>query len=98
MTTDFSQAQVGIVFTQAQAIFSTAGEHPVRLLHPLRDQVINQHPEIRFIAARRPAVTSLCLQRGIDPGQHTLGCGFFVTGRAIDLTGKEQALDLTGFE
>jgi cyanophycinase-like exopeptidase len=38
------------------------------------------------------------LQRGIDAREQTLGRRLFIAGGAVDLAGKEQALDLARFK
>ncbi len=44
------QAPVGIVGAQRQAIFGARREHPVRLAHPARHQVVDHDAEIGFSA------------------------------------------------
>ena len=46
------QPQVGVVLAQLQPILGAAGEHPVRLGHAARDQVVDQHAEVRLVAPR----------------------------------------------
>src|SRR5471032_23209 len=96
--TFFGQAQVGVVFAQDQAIFGPGRKHPVRFLSPESNQVVDQHTDVRLVAARAPAVFALCTQCRVGSGQQTLGAGFFVTGGAVDLPGEEQAADHFGFE
>ncbi len=98
LAADFGQARIGIIFTQTQAVLGTTGKHAIWLLHALRNQVIHQDAQIRFIAAWGPGIAALGLQCGIQSGQHALRGSFFVTGGAIDLAGKEQALNGTGFQ
>ncbi|MNF34622.1 hypothetical protein D3C84_154680 [compost metagenome] len=92
------QAQVGVVFAQDQPVFGARGEHAVRLLGAQGDQVVDQHADIRLVAARAPAVLALGAQRGVAAGQQTLRTGLFVTGGAVDLPGEEQAGDHLGFQ
>ena len=46
------QPHVGVVLPQLQAEFGPAGEHAVGLGHALGDQVIHEHAQVGFVAAR----------------------------------------------
>ena len=95
---DFGQTHVSVVFTQHQAIFSPAGEHTIRLGYTARNQVVHQYAQIGFIALRTPRLASRNLQRGINTRQQSLRGGLLIASGAIDLAGKEQALDRFGFQ
>ena len=88
---DFRQAHVGIVFAQAQAVLGATGEHAVRFLHALGDQIVDQHAQIRLGAARYPGFLVLRQQGRIQARQHALRGRFLVAGGAVDLAGEEQA-------
>ena len=47
------ETQVRVVLAQLQPVLGARREHPVRLGHAARDQIVDQHAEIRFVAARR---------------------------------------------
>ena len=83
---------------QAQAVFSAAGEHAVRLGHTAGNQVVDQHTEVGLVAARRPRLLALHLQRSVGTGQQALSGGLLITGCAIDLSGKEQPFYRFGFQ
>ena len=46
--TDLPQPQVRVVLTQEQPVFGPGGHHPVRLIGPLRHQIVDQHADIRL--------------------------------------------------
>jgi len=94
----FSQAQIGIVLAQLQAVFGARGEHAIRLGHTAGDEVVDQHAEIGLVAARTPGLAALRLQRGIGACEQTLRSGFLVAGGTVDLTGKEQPADRLRFQ
>src|SRR5467141_2126785 len=89
LATRLGEPQVGIVLAQHQAILGTAHEHAVRLRNAARDKIIHQHPEVRLVAFRPPGLTALNPKRSVDARKKPLGCGLFVSGGAIDLTGEE---------
>ena len=85
------QAHVGVVLTQAQTVFGAAGKHAVGLRHAASRQIVDHHAEIGLIAAGRPGAFAARVERGIETGEKPLCGGLFVTRRAVDLTGKEEA-------
>ena len=85
------QAHVGIVLAQGQPVFGAAREHAVRLGRTARDQIVDQHADIGLAALRAPGILPARLQRGIRAREQTLGRGLLITGRAVDLSGEEQA-------
>ena len=96
--TDFGQAQIRIILTQQQPVFSATGEHPVGFRHPPRHQIIDQDAEIGFIPTGKPGRFTFDEQSGVDSGQQSLRCRFLVAGRAIDLAGEEQTPDRPGLQ
>ena len=94
----FCEACIGVVFAQLQPEFGATGEHAVWLDHALADQVVNQHAQVGLVATRRPRRLAAHLQRGVQASVQTLGGRFFVAGRAIDLAGEKQPVNLLGFK
>ena len=98
LAADAGQAHVGVVLAQLQPVFGAAGEHAVRLVGAVGDQVVDQYAQIRFVAARAPASLLAGETRGIEAGQQALRGGFFIAGGAVDLAGEEQAADGLGLQ
>ena len=98
LPSQLGQSQIGIVLAQAQTILGPAGEHPIRFLHALGQQIVQHHAHVGLIAARHPGFLALNLTRGIQTCQQPLRSGFLVTGGAVDLACKEQTLNLPGFQ
>ena len=48
---DGTEALVGIVLTQEEAVFGSAGEHPVGFQGALGDQIIDENTDIGLIAS-----------------------------------------------
>ena len=92
------QAQVRVVFAQLQPVLGARREHPVRLGDAARDEVVDQHAEIGFVAARRPAVLAAHEARRVDAGEQALRRRFLVAGRAVDLAREEEPADRLGLE
>src|SRR5690606_37739838 len=97
-TANCSQTQVSIVFTQHQAVFGTAGEHTIRFIGSQTDEVIHQYTDVGLVSTRAPAFTPLRSTGSIDASKQALCSGFFVTGGTVDLTGKIQTFDKSGFQ
>jgi hypothetical protein len=95
---NLGKTQVGVVFAQAQPILGAAREHPVRLRNPARDEIVDQHAQIRLVAPRTPCRALSHVERRVDARQEALRRGFLVAGGAVDLAGKEQSRDRPGFE
>ena len=92
------QTQVGVILAQRQPVFGTAGKHTVRFGNAARNEIIDEHAEIRLITTRRPAVFSLRPQGRIRPRQQALRRCLLVARRAVDLAGKKQVVDGSGFQ
>ncbi len=94
----FGQAHIGVVFPELQAVFGAAGEHAVGFVHAFGDEVVHQYAEIGLFAAQQERVLFADVLHGIRACEQALCGGFFVAGRAVDLSGEEEALDGFGFE
>gem|GEM_PF-4376961 len=86
------QAQIGVVFAQNQAVLCPAGEHAIGLMSALGDQVVNHDTEVSLIPTWPPGFEVARRARGVEPGKQPLCPCFLVSGGAVDLTGKIQAL------
>src|SRR5574340_242989 len=49
---DLGEPQIGVVLAKLQAVLGAAREHPVRLCHAPRDEVVDQDAQICLVAAR----------------------------------------------
>ena len=93
-----SEALVGIVLPEEDAVFGTRGEHTVGLVDTLGDEVVNQHTDIRLRTREDKRRLALELQRGIDASHKALAGGLFVAGGAIDLAGKVETFNTLGLK
>src|SRR5258708_34136671 len=62
------------------------------------DEVIDQDPDIAFVAPRAPSGLVPDEERRIDTGEDSLRCRFLVAGGAVDLPREEQAGDRFRFQ
>ena len=83
---------------EQQAVFGTAGEHAVRLVGALGDEIVDEDADVALVASDDQRRLLADLVHGVDTGKQALRRGFFVAGRAIDLAGEEEVFDLLGFE
>src|SRR2546428_79673 len=70
---------VGIVNAQVQAKFGARGEHAVRLIRPLADEVVNQDADVGLGAVQHQRRLALDLERRVDARHQALAGGFFVS-------------------
>ena len=87
------QPLVGVVGAQRQPELSTRGEHAIGLADPVSREVVDHHPKIGFGAVEGRQLLAAGLACGIDSRQHALGRRLLVAGRAVDLSGQEQAAE-----
>ncbi len=92
------ESSIGVVLTKQQSILGTTGEHPIRFVGAGGDQVVNQHTDVSLITRGDPGRLAGNLSCGIETGDQSLAGRLFVTGGAVDLTGKEKTGDRLGFQ
>src|SRR6266508_3985757 len=88
---NFREAQICVVLAQHQPIFRPAGKHPIGFRDAPSDQVINEDAQVCLVAPGPPWLPAPRLERSVDTGKQPLRRSFFVSGRTIDLTRKEQS-------
>ena len=92
------QTQICIILPEKDPVFRTGGKHPIRLIDALRNQIVNQNPDIRLITTKDERIFLLNLQVRIDARHQTLGSGFLITRRTVDLSCQEQVLNTFRFQ
>ena len=90
------EAHVGIILTQQDAMLGTRCEHAVRLIHATGHQVINQYPDIGLVAGQSERLAARDILVGVDAGNESLPCRFFIARCPVNLTSQEQVLDEFG--
>src|SRR5690348_13416195 len=88
------ETTIGIVDAQLQAKLSARGEHAIRLVGSLADQVVDQNRRVAICAVEHEGRLALHLQRSVDSRHDPLTRGLFVTRRPVDLTSKKQTRNL----
>ena len=92
------QTPVGVVAPQNQAVFTSAGEHAVRLAQVLAHQIVDHRADVAALSREVDGVLRSDQAGGIETCHQTLGRGFFVTGGAVELSGAEEPPYPLGFE
>ena len=87
----FRKAQVRVVLPKLKAVLGSAGKHPVGFGDAARNEIVDQHAKIGFIALRIPGGLVSREERRIQSGEKPLDCGLLVPRGAVDLAGEEQA-------
>ncbi len=92
------QTQVGVVFSQDEAVFGPTGKHAIGLAGAARDEIVNQHAEIGLAPLRHPRLASAKREGRVDPSHQPLGGRLLVTRRPVYLAREEQSSDAAGLE
>src|SRR5437667_6270568 len=79
-------------------MFRPRREHPVRLEAALRDQIVDENADVRFVTAQLECRTTHGASSRVDPRDDALSGGFFVAGRAVDLSGEKEPAHALGLE
>jgi hypothetical protein len=66
------QTTLGTTMVEEKPMLGPTGEHPVGLLRPLGDQIVNQHANIALMAAENKRFPTPDPLGCIDPGDQTL--------------------------
>jgi len=85
----FREPEVGVAAAKQHPVLGARGEHPVRLVHALRDQIVREHAEIGLVPAEGQRLLPSGRQRGVGAGQKPLGRGLLIAGGAVELAGEE---------
>ena len=85
-----SQTEIGIVLTKQNAVLSTGSKHPIWLVDPLIDKVVDQNADIGLVAPKNKRILSRKPQNSIHPSYNALCRSFLVTCRTIYLPGQEE--------
>lgn len=93
-----SQPAIGVVLSQKQPIFGSAGEHSVGFVGAAGDQVVDQHANVGVLPRGHPRRLGRGGSSGIQSRDQPLSGGFFVSRGSVDLSGKEQPRDRFGFQ
>lgn len=88
-----SEAQVGVVLPEQDSIFGPTGKHPVGLIGAFRDEVINEHTDVGFVAGQRKRGLLFDGKVGVDSCDQALAGGLFVSSGSIDLSCEVQVGD-----
>ncbi len=78
---------------EEQAVFAAARHHAIRLIRAFRDEIVNERPDVGFVALQDEGLAALDFERRVDAGHETLGSGFLVAGRAVRLAGGVEPRD-----
>ena len=79
---------------ELQPMFRPACEHAIRLNRRFGNQIVNQHADVRLIAAKNELIelrSTHCVSRRINSRDHSLRCGFFVSAGSINLPGQKKS-------
>src|SRR5688572_12875693 len=73
-------------------------EHAIRLEAALRREIVHKDPNVSLVAFEYERRQSFRTTRRVYPSDESLGGGFFVARRTVDLPGEEQSANPVGFQ
>src|SRR5258708_6743342 len=92
------EAEISVIDAQEQPMLRARREHPVRLEAPFGDQIVDQNAYVCLVATKLEHIASGDDVCSVHAGDETLGRGFFVPRRAVDLSSEEEASDALRLE
>ncbi len=93
-----SETAVGVVDAQVEAELGSRGEHAIRLVGALGDQVINEDRGVGLGAIEDERCVIAYFKSCVNARHQALAGGFFVAAGAVNLASQEEVGDLFGFE
>src|SRR5438876_9085003 len=81
---------VRVVNTEVQTKLRPRGEHPIRLLGPFADQIVNEDPSVAFGSPHYEWIHTAESAGGVDSRNNPLATRFLIAGRTVDLTRQVQ--------
>src|SRR5512134_1216807 len=91
--TFFHKPEISVIMAQEKPVFGAGSEHPVRFLCAFRHKVINEDPDIRFMACQDKRFPAQDHPGRVDPCHKPLCSSLFISGCAVYLSCKEKALN-----
>ena len=88
-----AKTEIGIILSQKQAIFCTAGHHSVRLMVFFCYKIIDQYANISLRAIQYKLFLTFYFHCGIDSGNQPLCGSFFISGTSVKLSAAEQTFN-----
>ena len=92
------EARVGVVLTQKDAILGAGGEHAVRLVYALCDQIIDENAYISLVAVQDYGRVSSALAGRVDACHQSLSRCFLVARGAVYLSREVECFDFLRFQ
>ena len=94
----FSEAHVGIVHAEQDAVFSARGEHAVGLVDAFRYEVVDEYADICFVACQGEGFAAVAVDVGVDACDDALSGCFLVACGAVHLSSQEEVFDFLRFQ
>src|ERR1044071_2092729 len=96
--TDLGKAQVGVILAEQKPVFGPGGKHPVRLRGSFRNEIINEHSNVRLVATENNGLPTLHPAGCIDTRHQTLGSSFLIPRSPVNLPSEEKILACLGLK
>ena len=93
-----AKTEIGIILSQKQSIFCTAGHHSVRLMIFFCHKIIDQHANISLGTIQYKLLLTFDFHCCIDSGNQSLCSSFFISRTSVKLSAAEQTFNLLKFQ
>ena len=88
-----SETEIGIVLSQKDTVFGPGSKHPVRFIHALGNQIVNENADISLVPTKDKRLTFSKIQACINAGDNALRSGFLIAGSTVNLSRKKQIIN-----
>ncbi len=80
----------GVVLPHRETELGARGEEPIRLVHATGDEIVDQHPDVRSLAAEDHRLEPQRMRRGIQSRDDPLPPRLLIPGGPVDLPREEE--------
>ena len=91
-----SKAEIGIILPQKYPVLRPGGEHTVRLINALIDEIVYENTYIGLVSGEHKRILFLKVQVGINTSHKALTSRFLVSCGTINLTSQKEVIYYLG--
>ena len=96
--TVLAKSQIRIVLSEKKPVLSAGSHHSVRFSVVLGHEVVDQNADVSFRSLKYKGLFAEDLHGGIDSGHQSLRGSFLISAAAVELTGAEQSVHISGLK
>ena len=96
--TVLAKSQISVVLSEQKPVLGAGGHHSVRFSVVLGHKVIDQNADVSFRSLEYKGLLAEDLHGSIDSGHQSLRGSFLIPAAAVELTGTEESLYISGLQ